>query len=208
MPPKKKTKAKVKAKAKLRKKKAFTVTVSGTEIRYFVCVPSKSELKALKGKGISTGGGVMTLSETLSGVEESTWVGPWYVSAFVNDKQIPIKFKNNVKPQWESSFKGENVIFVEHTTDRTEFTAEVSAYSADEIRVEMYLTARWTLPDGREIEIYSLTVFSPLKVDLEWQGGGGGYISGELITADGKSVGLDEEENEDTGEYRITVSDD
>ena len=82
------------------------------------------------------------------------------------------------------------------------------ANSVDDIRVEISLSEQWTLPDGREIEIYSLNVFSPLEVDLEYQDGGGGYINGELITADGNSVGLDEEENEDTGGYRIKISDD
>jgi len=189
-------------------KQKFTVSIQGDEVRYFACVPSKSDLTKLKGKGITTEAGVMTLSDTLSGDEETTWVSPSSVSAFVNGKPIPIKFLKNEKLRWNKDHRRKNVIFVEQTIDKSEWTAEVEAFSIDNIQVEMHLSEHWILPDDREIEIYTLEIVNPVGADLEFQGGGGGYISGELITADGESVGLDEEENEDTGEYRVKVSND
>jgi len=206
-PPKKK--AKGKAKAKPLKKKAFTVTVSGDEVQYFVSVLKKAVLKRLRGKGLESEAGLINLSYTLSGDEETTWISPSGVSAYVNDKEIPVHYKKkNVQPWRVQDFRRKDVVFVENTVDNSTYTAEVFANSVDDIRVEISLSEQWTLPDGREIEIYSLTVFSPSDVDLEYQDGGGGYINGELITADGKSVGLGEEGNEDTGGYRIKISDD
>lgn len=201
-------KKKVKAKAKSPNKKTFTVTVEGDEVRYFVSVLKKAELKKLRGKGVESESGVMTLSEVLSGNEDFTWIGPLAVSAYVNGKEIPIHYQSGLSPQRVQDYRGKDVVFVEHTVDNATYTADVPANSVEDIRVEMSLSERWTLPDGREIEIYSLNVVSPTEVDLEYQDGGGGYISGELITADGKSVELDEEEDDDTSEYRVRVSED
>lgn len=208
-PPKKKVKAKVKAKAKLRKKKAFTVTVSGDEARYSVSVLNKAELKRLRGKGLESETGLMTLSETLSGDEEKTWVSKYSVCAYVDDKEIPVHFKDDAASPLLTDHCGKNVVFIENTTNNAKYTVKVLANSVNDIRAEISLSEQWKLPDGRKIEIYSLTVFSPMEVDLEdleYQGGGWGRISGELITADGNSVGLDEEEEDDTGEYRVKVS--
>lgn len=150
----------------------------------------------------------MTLSEVLSGNEDFTWIGPLGVSAYVNGKEIRVHYQSGSSPQSFQDYRGKDVVFVEHTVDKATYTADVLADSVEDIRVEMSLSERWTLPDGREVEIYSLNVVSPTEVDLEYQDGGGGYISGELITADGKSVELDEEEDDDTGECRVRVSED
>jgi len=188
------------------RKTTFSVSIVGDEARYFVCIPSKTQLKALKSKGVCTEAGVMTLSDALSGDEESTWISPLSVSAYVSGKSIPIKFLKNKKPLLETDHRGKNIIFVEQTIDRSQFTAQVDAYSVEDIQVEICLSERWVLPNGRRIEIFTLDIVSPSGAELEFQGGGGGYISGELITADGKSVGLDEDEDDDTGEYRVKVS--
>ena len=105
IPPKKK--AKGKAKAKTPKKKAFTVTVSGDEVRYFVSLLKKADLKRLQGKGLESEAGLMTLSETLSGDEEMTWISPSGLSAYVNDKEIPVHYKKRMYN------RGEFRIFVE-----------------------------------------------------------------------------------------------
>jgi hypothetical protein len=200
-----KTTAKPKRHTKKPKKQKLALTVSGDEIRFFLSVPTKSELKKLRRKGISTEAGLITLSESMSGEEENTWVGPSSVMAMVNGKEIPIHCKNN-KPTTVRDYRGKDVVYVEHTVDGAEYTAEVVVTSADEVRVELALSEQWLLPDGRSVEIYSLEVVSPSGVGLEYQGGGGGYCEGELITADGTATGLDEEADDDTGEYRVTVS--
>lgn len=186
-------------------KQKFTVSIQGDEVRYFACVPSKLDLKALRGKGITTEAGVMTLSETLSGDEETTWVSPSSVSAFVNGKPIPIKFLKKEKPRWTKDHRRKNIVFVEHTIDNSEWTAEVDALSTDDIQVEMYLSEHWTLPNGREIEIYTLEIANPAGADLEFQEGGWGSAEGQLLTANGKSYGLDEYEDEETGETLVTA---
>ena len=187
-------------------KQKFTVSIQGTEVRYFACVPSKPDLKKLRGKGISTESGVMTLSDTLSGDEETTWDSPSSVSAFANGKPIPIKFLKNKKLQWTKDHHRKNVVFVEHTIKSSEWAAEVEAFSIDDIQVEMYLSERWTLPNRREIEIYRWEIVNPAGADLEFQQGGWGSVEGELLTADGKSYGLYEEEDEETGETLVAAS--
>lgn len=202
-PPKKKAKSK----AKIPKKNAFTVTVTGDEAQYFVSVLKKAELKKLRCKGLKSDAGLMTLSQTLSGDEETTWISPSSVSAYVNDKEIPVHYQKDVTPQRVKDHRKRDVVFVEQTIDNATYTAEVLANSVDDIRVEMSIDGKWTLPNGREVEIYSLSIVTPSDAGLEFQDGGGGCISGELITADGKSVGLDGEEDEESGGCRIKISD-
>lgn len=187
------------------KQQKLKLTVSGDEVRYFVSVPSKGELRSLRGKGIQTESGLMTLSESMSGEEEVTWVSPSSVTATVNGKEIPIHHKNN-KPRTARDYRRKNVVLIEHTVDDAEYTAEVVVTSADSIQLELSLSEKWLLPDGRTVEIYSLQIVSPSGIDLEYQDGGGGHLAGQLITADGTAIGLDEEEDDDTGECRVTVS--
>lgn len=186
-------------------KQKFTVSIQGTEVRYFASVPNTPDLKKLRGKGIATESGVMTLSDTFSGDEETTWDSPSSVSAFANGKPIPIKFLKNKKLQCTKDYHRKNVVFVEHTIDNSEWAAEVEAYSIEDIRVEMYLSEHWTLPNRREIQIYTLKIVNPAGVDLEFQEGGWGSVDGELLTADGKSYGLYEEEDEETGETLVAA---
>ena len=62
------------------------------------------------------------------------------------------------------------------------------------------------MPNRREIEIYRLEIVNPAGADLEFQQGGWGSVEGELLTADGKSYGLYEEEDEETGETLVAAS--
>jgi hypothetical protein len=190
--------------AKLKQQK-LELTVSGDEVRYFVSVPSKGERRSLRGKGIQTESGLMTLSESMSGEEENTWVSPLSVTATVNGKKIPIHHKNS-KPPTARDYRRKDVVLVEHTVNDAEYTAEVVVTSADSIRLEISLSEKWLLPDGRSVEIYSLQIVSPSGIDLEYQNGGDGYLGGQLITADGTAIDLVEEADDDTGEYRVTVS--
>jgi hypothetical protein len=187
------------------KQQKFKLIVSGDKVRYFVSVPSKGELRSLRGKGIQTESGLMTLSDSMSGEEESTWVSPSSVTATVNGKEIPIHHKNN-KPPTARDYRRKNVVLIEHTVNNAEYTAEVVGTSADSIRLEISLSEKWMLPDGRSVEIYSFRIASPSGIDLEYQDGGDGDLGGQLITADGTAIGLDEEADDDTGEYRVTVS--
>jgi hypothetical protein len=199
-----KTNAKPKRHTKKPKEQKLALTVSGDEIRYFLSLPSKRQLKNLQAKGISTEAGLITLSESMTGEEENTWVSPSAVMATVNGKQIPIHYKNK-KPTTVRDYRGKDVVFVEHTVDGAEYTAEVVVPLVDEIRLELALSEQWLLPDGRSVEIYSLAVVSPSGVELEYQGGGDGCCVGELITADGKVLGLVEEEDDESAEYRVTA---
>jgi hypothetical protein len=190
--------------AKLKQQK-LKLTVSGDEVRYFVSAPSKGELRSLRGKGIQTESGLMTLSESMSGEEENTWVSPSSVTATVNGKEISIHHKNN-KPPTARDYRRKDVVLIEHTVNDAEYTAEVVVTSADSIRLEISLSEKWLLPDGRAVEIYSLQIVSPSGIDLEYQDGGDGCLGGQLITADGTAIELVEEADDDTDEYRVTVS--
>lgn len=200
--PKKKAKSKVKSP----KKKAFTVTVSGDQATCFVGVLKKTELKKLHGSGFSVGCGLLSLSDVISGAQEITWLNPESIVATANGKKISIRKKTNDVECLERYYYNKNVVYVENTTRHAQYTAEVFANSVEEIRVEIALTEEWNLPDGQLLEIHSVRITGPVDVELEYQDGRGGDISGELITADGKSVRLDEEEDDDTGEYRVKVS--
>jgi hypothetical protein len=200
-----KTATKSKRHTKKTSKRTLHLTVSGDEATYFVSVLNKSVLKNLRGRGIQTEAGVLTLSESMSGEEETTWVSRSSVVATVNGKEIPIRHKNN-KLAIVKDYRGKNVIFVESTVEGAESTAEVVVTSADELRLELALSEKWLLPDGRSVEIYSLEIITPSECELEYQGGGDGCLVGELITADGIAVGLDQEADDDTGQYRVTVS--
>ena len=191
---------------KTRKKKKFTVSVSGDQVGYFVNVPKTNELRKLRGKGVRTVGGLMALSDVLSGDEEVTWLSPMSVVAMANGKKLPINERKNKDEPLIQDFRRKNVIFVESTTDNAEYRSEVYAYSVDEIRIEVWHSESWILPNRQAIDIYTLEIVSPKNSGLEYYSGGGGCIQGELITADGKSYGLDEQEDEETGESIVTVS--
>lgn len=203
MPPPKK---KAKSKAKSPTKKALTVTVSGHQASCFVGVLKKTELKKLQGSGLTVGCGLLSLSDVILGTQEITWLNPDSIVATASGKKISIHKKTNDAECVERYYYNKNVVYVENTTRHAQYTAEVFANSVEDIRVEVVLTEEWTLPDGQLVEIHSVRVTRPVDVELEYQDGRGGNISGELITADGESIDLNEEEDEDSGEYRVKVS--
>jgi len=148
---------------------------------------------------------VLSLWECLPGEEETTFVSPSAVMARVGDRQLTIHQKNNESACLHNDLRGKDVVFVENPTSGASYEALVVTESADNIRVEMSLSEVCTLPDGREIKIYSLEIVSPSGVELEYQTGGGGWISAELITADGNSVELSQEDDENSGDVIVTV---
>jgi hypothetical protein len=203
------TSAKKKAKKTIKSKKresTFAVSISGDEVRYFVSVLNKRDLKRLRGKGIQTEAGVMTLSESLSGPEETTWVSELSVVAFVDKKEVKINESKNASKPRIVDYRGKDVIFVEHTIDNAEYAAIVKADSIEDIRIESWVDEVWILPDGRKFEILSVSVVTPKGAGLEYKDGGGGYIQGELITADGEVAELEENEDDDSGDCLVTVT--
>jgi hypothetical protein len=201
-PSKKKSNKTAKAK---KRKSTFAVSISGDEVRYFVSVLNKRDLRRLRGKGIQTEAGVMTLSETLSGAEECSWVSQLAVAAFVNNKEVTTHESKKASNPDTADYRGKDVIFVEQTIDKAEYAGSIKSDSIDDIRIESRVDEIWILPDGRKVEIRSVSVVTPKEAGLEYVDGGGGYIQGWLITADGEVIELEENEDDDSGECLVTA---
>lgn len=185
-----------------RKMTKFTISVTGDVVQYFYCALSKAELKKIRGAGIQTEEGITSLPEVLSGWDEDSWISPASVVATVDGKEIPVQLLKGGSIPKVRNLRGKTIVFLEQHTEFAYYTAEVLAYSAKDIRVEIRVDERWTLPDKSEIDINFLSVTCDKPIDLVFQSGQGSY-DGVLIMSNGKRSQLTEEEDDDSGEYLV-----
>jgi len=186
-----------------RKMTKFTISVTGDVAQYFYCALSKAELKKIRGAGIQTEEGITSLPEVLSGWDEDSWISPASVVATVDGKEIPVQLLKGGSIPKVRNLRGKTIVFLEQRTECAEYTAEVFAYSAKDIRVEIRVAYQWTLPDKSKIDINFLSVRCDKPTDLVFQLGQPGSYDGVLFMSNGKRSQLTEEEDDDSGEYLV-----
>lgn len=180
---------------KPKEKKNFSIEVSGQENTYLAGEPSERHLTRLLGRGLRSEYGLSTLYEKIGGDVATTFVDFSSVVCTINGKKAQIHVGNKKEASLKD-YTGSNMVLIEQECYSV-YTTEVLAYSADDIRLEALLDEHWIFADGREIEIFTLSVVLPLRVSLKWTTGtSGDHFRGTLITFDGESHQLEEREHD------------
>jgi len=204
---KKSQKKKVGKNAKLpRPLRKFQVTLQSTQHEYYASRLDADELKQLKGSGIPLDDCMVTLSEldnSIGGTREVS-VDLDYLQADVDGVELAIIYPTSKTPKTSVSYRRKTIIYGYASVSGCIWTADVEAVSIDEIRVECHFSERWILPNGEQVNIYTVSVTGEDEADLQYEDGGTGGEDIYVYLSNGKVVNLSED-MDDSGATVIRI---